>query len=472
MDALVRDRVLRLAGIETRGFATWPRDPFEGRAEAEAVLDDSDVEDDSDDLDDAEDDEDADAEDEDHLEDDDEGPADEDGPDDGFDEADEEVVDKPDADQDESEAPDVDMVDDGAQRSASARKRHLQVLGFDLRDAKFESLHPRVKAGPGAGEFGRLSGRIAGALDDWEKGGRASSDPLSGFTRPQLLKALREKGISARRGAPSNEIKDLFVGLHQRGAMGPAAAAAPGRTVRDAARERNRDIERATGTAHLLAKVDEFIAKKADPAVIRQEIDPALIEPGQIYAGADPAALKTLGTALDSGDMTKLRSAVTRLSTKAKLKPISRAGVKTTFDPASMEGVGGVHVDDGVRVSVIRRGATLTLPDGSTIQVGKAQVIRAAVPPVEATRAAGHDITPGHDELHHYWLTEGLPRWAESPKPWTTLVANLVEEGVNPEKAKIYASRWFIEHFGFAAGSDLNRVTHGQPPRGHRIGPG
>jgi ADP-ribosyltransferase exoenzyme/putative peptidoglycan binding protein len=88
------------------------------------------------------------------------------------------------------------------------------------------------------------------------------------------------------------------------------------------------------------------------------------------------------------------------------------------------------------------------------------------------TRALGHDVTPGHDELHHYWTRgEGLAKWAESPKPWTTLVAHLTKY-VGPEKAKIYASRWFIEVFHFAAGSDLNRVTHGKPPRGHRVGPG
>jgi hypothetical protein len=88
------------------------------------------------------------------------------------------------------------------------------------------------------------------------------------------------------------------------------------------------------------------------------------------------------------------------------------------------------------------------------------------------TRALGHDVTPGHDELHHYWTVgPGLAKWAESPKPWTTLVAHLTKY-VGPEKAKIYASRWFIEVFHFAAGSDLNRVTHGKPPRGHRVGPG
>lgn len=90
----------------------------------------------------------------------------------------------------------------------------------------------------------------------------------------------------------------------------------------------------------------------------------------------------------------------------------------------------------------------------------------------QVVRAAGHDTTLGHDELHHYWTKgEGLARWAESPKPWTTLVG-LLTEHVGPEKAKVFASRWFFENFGFHSGSDKNRVAHGRPPRGHRVGPG
>lgn len=86
--------------------------------------------------------------------------------------------------------------------------------------------------------------------------------------------------------------------------------------------------------------------------------------------------------------------------------------------------------------------------------------------------AAGHDVTPGHDELHHYWTVgEGRHLWVDSPEPWTTLVA-LLTEHVGPEKAKVFASRWFIEVKGYAAGSDANRVAHGHPPRGDRVGPG
>jgi len=96
-------------------------------------------------------------------------------------------------------------------------------------------------------------------------------------------------------------------------------------------------------------------------------------------------------------------------------------------------------------------------------------------PPDEIRAAAGADITPGHDELHHYWTRgKGLARWVESPMPWRTLLANLVEEVHDKplEVLKKWTSRWFIEVFGFAAGSDLNRVTHGRPPRGKLVGPG
>jgi hypothetical protein len=92
--------------------------------------------------------------------------------------------------------------------------------------------------------------------------------------------------------------------------------------------------------------------------------------------------------------------------------------------------------------------------------------------PEYVTRVAGHDTMVGHDELHHYWTVgEGRAKWVDSPKPWTTLVA-LLTKHVGPEKAKVFASRWFIEVKGYAAGSDKNRVAHGRPPRGHRVGPG
>jgi len=94
-------------------------------------------------------------------------------------------------------------------------------------------------------------------------------------------------------------------------------------------------------------------------------------------------------------------------------------------------------------------------------------------------RLAGQDVAPGHDELHHYWVAgPGLAKWVHSPKPWTTLHALVTEavrkngRAVTPEQINNWVSRWFIEVFHYAAGSDKNRVAHGMPPRGHRVGPG
>ena len=82
--------------------------------------------------------------------------------------------------------------------------------------------------------------------------------------------------------------------------------------------------------------------------------------------------------------------------------------------------------------------------------------------------AAGHDITPGKDRLHHYWVFgEGAPLW----NTWTELVAHLTPH-VGERKAKIFAAAWFHERYGFWPGDDRNRVKHGKPPRGERIGPG
>jgi hypothetical protein len=87
-------------------------------------------------------------------------------------------------------------------------------------------------------------------------------------------------------------------------------------------------------------------------------------------------------------------------------------------------------------------------------------------------RAVGEDMHPGGEQLHHYWTRgEGLPRWINSPHPFTTLVA-LLTEHVPPEKAKRFAAAWVHEVTGNWPGSDKHRVAHGHPPRGKLIGPG
>lgn len=142
-------------------------------------------------------------------------------------------------------------------------------------------------------------------------------------------------------------------------------------TARAEARARAGEIAQSRGTARLLAEVDRLIQAKASKAVIRQELDPALREAEQLYAGADAKVADSLRAALDTGDTTKLRAAVTRQTKAAKVTPIGKAGAKTTFDPATMEGVGGVEIPDGAQVIIVRRGSTI---EGLTDPLARAQV--------------------------------------------------------------------------------------------------
>jgi F like protein/ADP-ribosyltransferase exoenzyme len=166
--------------------------------------------------------------------------------------------------------------------------------------------------------------------------------------------------------------------------------AAERRAIREAARATNRLIESQTSTARLLAKVDELTAKKASRDVIAQELDPALLAPEQLYANASEAVAQSLRTALATGDPAKLRAAITRAQTDkaagTKIAPIGKAGAKVTFDADTMEGVGGIEVAPGAQVTIIRRGSTLTLPDGKVLQLEKAQVTPVAPKPAPVKR--------------------------------------------------------------------------------------
>jgi hypothetical protein len=91
----------------------------------------------------------------------------------------------------------------------------------------------------------------------------------------------------------------------------------------------------------------------------------------------------------------------------------------------------------------------------------------AAVPISEALKRRGDP-----ERLHQYWVAgEGLAKWADTPKPWTALHAELAKY-MPDEEAKKTAAQWFHEVMGFWPGADLNRVTHGKPPRGKKVGPG
>lgn len=78
----------------------------------------------------------------------------------------------------------------------------------------------------------------------------------------------------------------------------------------------------------------------------------------------------------------------------------------------------------------------------------------------------------GAEQLHQYWVAgPGREKWVNSPTPWTTLRDHLLKY-LNPDEAKRTAAQWFHEVKGYWPGADLNRVAHGKPPRGNRIGPG
>lgn len=85
----------------------------------------------------------------------------------------------------------------------------------------------------------------------------------------------------------------------------------------------------------------------------------------------------------------------------------------------------------------------------------------------DVARAAGHDTHPGGEQLKHYWVYgEGAAKWST----YTELHEHLLKHGV--PHADAVAAAWFHLRFGIWPGSDANRVLHGHPPRGHRVGPG
>jgi hypothetical protein len=88
--------------------------------------------------------------------------------------------------------------------------------------------------------------------------------------------------------------------------------------------------------------------------------------------------------------------------------------------------------------------------------------------PGEIQAAAGMGTHPGGEQLKHYWLFgEGAAKWST----WTELRDHLLKY-LNPSMADRTAAQWFHDRYGFWPGADVNRVKHGKPPRGHRVGPG
>jgi len=115
---------------------------------------------------------------------------------------------------------------------------------------------------------------------------------------------------------------------------------------------------------------------------------------------------------------------------------------------------------DAIRVNPKAVRALLKHLDGIQEQVD------AGNPPVQA--AAGVDTHPGGEQLKQYWLHgEGAGKWST----WTELFGHL-KKHMDNEMAKRVAAEWYHERYGIWPGSDANRVKHGKPPRGSKVGPG
>jgi phage portal protein BeeE len=138
---------------------------------------------------------------------------------------------------------------------------------------------------------------------------------------------------------------------------------------------------------------------------------------------------------------------------------------------------------NGQNMALLKHSGLLSVqlqPPGATTP---AALPAPAVPPALPARAEPEDedelrlVTSaqgakGAEELHKYWVAgPGLAKWRASPQPWTSLYHHLLKYLPDGE-AKRTAAEWFHQVFGFWPGSDLNRVTHGKPPRGHKVGPG
>jgi hypothetical protein len=99
----------------------------------------------------------------------------------------------------------------------------------------------------------------------------------------------------------------------------------------------------------------------------------------------------------------------------------------------------------------------------------------------EAHEVSTADGDKGNEAaLKAYWLGKGRSKWANSPKPWTTLqrllMRKMVGSGTDPARAEAMSKGMATElhraAFGDFPGSDTARVRKGHAPRGERIGPG
>lgn len=126
-------------------------------------------------------------------------------------------------------------------------------------------------------------------------------------------------------------------------------------------------------------------------------------------------------------------------------------------------------VDSGlVSVQLLPPGTTAAGGSASGEPAGEEDPEKDPDEPPAAGRARVDPDIGRANELKEYWLRgKGAARWTR----WTQLY-NHLRKHLGDERAKRVAAEWFHERYGFWPGADKNRVAHGKPPRGERIGPG
>ena len=242
-----------------------------------------------------------------------------------------------------------------------------------------------------------------------------------------------------------------------------------------AARDQQAQLDQARHAATILAEADELGHAGASARAFKARM--------QSRTGTLPTrTADRLTAAYGAGDRERLNGMIAEHEQKYGLtRTTGRAGSTVAYDPAQHQMLGGNRPEHAGKLVTVVRPGYATHVTGERVLVHKAVV---DAPEDEAHRAveldddeilrlAGHDIEPGHNYFEHYWTKdpEGLAKWVDSPRPWTTLLAHL-SKFMEPEEAKKTASLWFEKTMGYSAGSDENRVAHGEPPRGKRVGPG
>jgi hypothetical protein len=378
-----------------------------------------------------------------------------------------------------------------------------------------EAKHPRnPKGSAGGGRFRSLAERLKDALDTHHQGG-GKGDPFQGFSREQLRRTAQARGIVLKRGESRDDIAKK---LHEH--LSPAKKATTLDTVEFQTKDERTATQVLDGAGRRVgahwkvsdSDLESLIREDGQwehfqhytPEQRRERFVANLIQKwngssgGPVATAAITHVLDRLGISYELSDTEKRTNSYIRSRPEVARAAASLgdAMYETTQEWFRERGITHVHI---LRASVsperdkTRPFTSWTLHRGGLRDAGNRTIREEdipvsrifAIPPTgfgnldeselvvmplapAVHAAAGIDTHPGGEQLKHYWVYgEGAAKW----DTFTELRDHLLKY-LNPEMATRTAAEWFRLRFGFWPGADLNRVKHGKPPRGHRVGPG